>query len=111
MKNSQGCLHSEGMEILTNPALELKGDRSNNFKLTSLLASMHQVWQHWIHALTRANDVQVWQRTDTLGNPYWQAYNPATGQSISSASEKDILVWIEQGYYKSAGNGSNCVCL
>lgn len=66
----------------------------------SLLIIILNGWQQWASWLTNLGDVQVRQRVDRLGNPYWQAYNPLTRRSFCSGSELEIRIWLEQQFYQ-----------
>ena len=57
------------------------------------------MWQHLLAILIKDNDLQIWQTSDSFGNNWWHAYDPATGRSTSVDSEADMRVWIEQRYY------------
>lgn len=58
------------------------------------------IWRHWVDWVTSAKDLQVYQYLGRNGKPYWQAYNPETGQSTCSGSEREIQAWIEQQHYQ-----------
>lgn len=58
-----------------------------------------QLWHRLIDLLTHAQTLHVWQRVDRFGNRYWQAYDSATGRSISSGSETEIRAWLEERRY------------
>ena len=63
-------------------------------------SSVQHWWHRLVEMLTRAHELRVWQGRDRVGNDYWQAYDPATGQSITAGSETEIRAWIEEGRYQ-----------
>lgn len=61
---------------------------------------LREIWRHWVDWVTSAKDLQVYQHLGGNGKPYWQAYNPETGTSTCSGSEREIQAWIEQQHYQ-----------
>jgi len=95
MKNDHGKLKSEDIEIFDLTDLKLHEIQGSFITPLSFLA---QLWQRSIEYFSNANEIQVWQKLDRLGNIYWQAYDPVTGRSTCSGSELEIRAWIEQFY-------------
>jgi hypothetical protein len=99
MKNNQTGLKSE--DIKTDASPVLKRGLSLSISLFSL-AFLHRVWQKLVNLLSaNTKEPQVWQRVDSYGNTYWEAYDPISRKSFCSGSEADICVWIEQLYKSS----------
>lgn len=66
----------------------------------NFLSKLNKIWQYLIAVLTKQNELQVKQKSDRFGNTWWNAYDPATGESVSFGSETEMLIWIEQRYYR-----------
>ncbi len=56
-----------------------------------------RVWQQLVAAFTDST-LQVWQATDEMGNLWWCAYNPQTGESVYADTETEMRLWIQQNY-------------
>lgn len=82
------------METSTLPARKTEISRPLSEKIQKIL-------QDVIHALTRGDELQVWQKKDRNGNAYWQAFDPKTRKSTSLSSEAEMRIWIEERYYHS----------
>lgn len=95
MKDSYRCLEPE--ELSATPRLTGKL-RVGFISSLSPLEFLRDRWQNLVNYFTHPSELRIWQTRDRFGNPYWQAYDPATGKSISSGSEAEIRAWIEQLY-------------
>ena len=52
-------------------------------------------WQGFVKAIFHP-EVQIWQTAEYAGVVYWNAYDPQSGQRITTDSETELRVWIEQ---------------
>ncbi|WP_026735099.1 hypothetical protein [Fischerella sp. PCC 9605] len=89
MNNNCMCLQSDDTE------LEQKFGDDNTSALQKFLRG---IWQKIVNAVLTSQELKVWQKVDSYGHNYWEAYDPATGKSFTSGSESDMLAWIEQLY-------------
>lgn len=98
MNDKIRCVKSK--DRLTNIRREAK--QQLKFNNTSyFFALVKNIWRNFvIWLLDDTKEIQVWQKSDRHGNIYWKAYDPVTGKSLSSGSEADISMWIEQRYRK-----------
>jgi hypothetical protein len=93
MNNSEHCLHLDPLSVVAS-AIEppkIRPCRESSFG---------DWWQRLVSTLAHANELQVWQRCDRVGNCYWEAYDPATGRSTTAGSKAEIRAWIEEGRYQ-----------
>lgn len=49
--------------------------------------------------VTGSMEVQVEQRRDRQGQPYWAVYDPQTSQHHRFDTEQEVRIWIDQRYY------------
>lgn len=67
---------------------------------SNFFSKLNNIWQYLIAIFTKQNELQVRQKSDRFGNTWWNAYDPATGESVSFGSDTEMLIWIEQRYYR-----------
>jgi hypothetical protein len=86
----------------TDKELELicETDFSNQGKQFLLQRGFKTVWAFLVTLLTKEPEIQVRQVCRRNGITYWQIHDPSTGQSVSLASEEEVIGWIEQNYYQ-----------
>ena len=95
MKPSTNYLNKERLEVIFSQS------ESKQVKKSKFFSALNRIWQHLLTILTKdINELQVWQTSDHLGNTWWNAYEPTTGRSTSLASDAEMRVWIEEGYYQ-----------
>jgi hypothetical protein len=97
MNNSEHCLH---LDLGLDPLSVVGGTIAPPKTRPCQEFRFGVWWQRLVKTLARANELQVWQRCDRLGNCYWNAYDPATGRSITAGSAAEIRAWIEEGRYQ-----------
>jgi hypothetical protein len=69
-------------------------------KPQAILAAIRNMWEGLISTLAKEPEIKVWQKQDRHGNTYWQAYDPWTGDSVSTASELEMRYWLESRYHR-----------
>ena len=74
-------------------------DRDRAFSLRQQLIS---VWQDVVSLVTGDPSLKVWQTLDPMGDRWWCAYDPRSGQSVYAESETEMRHWIEQNYHSEA---------
>jgi hypothetical protein len=80
-------LEQERRQVLHKPFLS---------RVRQVLAKSFQpLWQGLIDTVRRSSELQVWQSVDELGNYWWCAYDPQTGQSVYAESETEMRLWIQ----------------
>lgn len=63
--------------------------------LAALVDRFDRFCQGFVKAIFHP-EVRIWQTTDGVGGVYWNAYDPQSGQTITTDSEAELRVWIEQ---------------
>ncbi len=62
---------------------------------------LQRAWQQIVTVFTEAftdSTLQVWQAADEMGNLWWCAYDPETGESVYADTETEMRLWIQQNY-------------
>lgn len=70
--------------------------------LSTLLFHLSNLYQSVNKSIRSAfrDEIKVWKKSDWHGNTWWQVYDPLTNRSASLGSELEVMMWIEQNYYK-----------
>lgn len=88
------------VELLEQEKRQIAGDAIQ--PRVSLQQNLTTLW-HDLVALVRGDaNLRVWQTMDQLGERWWCAYNPQTGQSMYTDSETEMRIWIESNYPSEA---------
>lgn len=93
MKHPGISLDRERLEVIYSKS------EHKQVKESKFFSTLKKIWLLLFTALTDSNELQVWQTSDS-GKTCWNAYDPATGRSLSLASENELRVWIEERYYQ-----------
>jgi hypothetical protein len=86
-----------------NTIEQLQPSSSIDFRLKqtakSILALIENLWQNTIAALiaapTTEPELKIWQTQDRHGRIHWRIKDPLTSESVSFASELEMLRWLE----------------
>lgn len=62
---------------------------------------INKICEGFVTLINHANELKVWQSRDRKGHTWWNAYDPATGKSISLDSESEMRMWIEERYHQN----------
>ncbi|MBD1997644.1 hypothetical protein H6G00_13570 [Leptolyngbya sp. FACHB-541] len=80
--------------------VELVSHQSPNGKRPKFGAKLSSLWRTMLAHLKVSSEPQVWQTRNTAGEIVWNAYNPATGQSLDQVSEQEVRAWLEERHYQ-----------
>ena len=67
---------------------------------SKLVFLLNRLLQFISTILNPGNEFKVWQRCDRFCQTGWHAYDPVTNRYVCRDSEADILIWLEQSYYR-----------
>ncbi|HLO84561.1 MAG TPA: hypothetical protein VK203_06040 [Nostocaceae cyanobacterium] len=96
MKNNIECLQPEDIKIDSGSKLSRKFRFDNSGEFWQFF---YEMWQNFlVKLMADPYELQVKEKIDRYGNQYWQAYDPLTGNSFTSGSEREVSMWIEQLY-------------
>lgn len=73
------------------------GDRPVNHR--SLRARFSDLWKQLKAHLNTSSEPRVWETKTTAGRTVWNAYDPASGRILRSASPSEVRIWLEERYY------------
>ena len=92
MKPPLSYLEYQQLELIVPPKLE---PRSR----PSLRAKLKHIWESFVTLMSKESEPRVWCTCDRVGNTWWSAYDPVTGQATNEVSEAEIRSWIERRYH------------
>ncbi len=73
------------------------GDRLANQR--SLTVRLNHLWNQIKAGLNASSEPRVWETKNTAGGTVWNAYDPASGRILRSASPSEVRIWLEERYY------------
>lgn len=94
MRTYKQQLNYEELELISPRQPE-----SSAPKLT-LLSVLKDIGRYLLSALTKESGLRIWLSQDRFGNIWWNVYDPKTGESVQRDSEQEILIWLEERYYR-----------
>jgi len=65
------------------------------------LSWLQPLLRNLLNVLAGVETVQIEQRRDRTGSPYWLAYDPHTRTRHRFTSEREVRIWLEQRYHQS----------
>lgn len=88
------------VELLEQEKRQIAGDidRQSGFLRQHLVT----LWQDVGSLIRGDSSLKVWQTVDSLGDQWWCAYDPTTGQSMYTDSETEMRIWIESNHPSEA---------
>ncbi len=85
---SNGWHHSHTADVAA------AADSQNSFR--DLLT---KVWNGLLNFITNpGNEPRIWISHTATGEPRWNAYDPTTGARLYTATENEVMVWLEKRY-------------
>lgn len=66
----------------------------------NILNKLGHVWQSVLAIAAGNQEPRVKQHSDRHGNPFWNVYDPVSGQLARFNSEEEVRLWLEQRYYQ-----------
>lgn len=69
-------------------------------KKASFWLKTSKLLQKFLLVLTKEPEPIIRYKKSSFGNNYWYAYDPKTGRSAHLASEEEVLIWLEERYYR-----------
>lgn len=90
------------LEQIPSKAPQKKNVRSFRSEVT-------EIWQAIVAHLEATSEPRVWQTQDQSGREEWNAYDPASHQTLRQVSEQDLRVWLEERHYQYSFSGDRIV--
>jgi hypothetical protein len=75
----------------------------------SFRSEVTEIWQAIVAHLECTSEPRVWQTQDQVGQDKWNAYDPASRQTLRQVSAQDLRVWLEERHYQYSFSGDRTV--
>jgi hypothetical protein len=90
------------LEQILSKAPQRKNARSFRSEVT-------EIWQAIVAYLECTSEPRVWQTHDQARRDEWNAYDPASHQTLRQVSAQDLRVWLEERHYQYNFSGDRTV--
>lgn len=67
---------------------------------TFVLRWLNQIGEIIVKVLTTDGQPKVYMKRNSLGEAYWQVYDPRTCHSVYLGSEQEVRIWLDKRFYR-----------